>query len=236
MPPKRIRENAQNNDDGGCSKRIRAEENQKCLEDLFLSPLNVYILPAGIQKARLSVLKTQVMKYGGNVQNAFDSAKDLSHVIIEDNVDLPRVKRILKLDSILDLKIVKSSWLSLCLRTKRLENCDSYQLFEEKGDKVDSPPKEEVSPHKKSAEPVSSDFGNSSDYDSSDDDDQHNSKIGIRNTSSVKILPVICLFISTIIKYVGPPTRSISRFLPQLRPIFLLHCPINLHACTHTWA
>ncbi|GFS00555.1 DNA polymerase lambda [Elysia marginata] len=189
MSSKRSSSAAQLKEDGHSSKRQRLENNSACSEASFLSTLDIYILPAGIQKARLAVFKTQVEKYGGKVQDRFCSTANLSHIIVEDNVDMPRMKRILKLDSSLGLKVVKSSWLSLCLQNKKLENCEDYQLYEETSDSNDFLPKAEIaSNHNKSVElsrpTVTS---NLSDYESSDDnDEQKNEKTAIFNVSHIK--------------------------------------------------
>ena len=177
MSSKRSRKDANISEGGSSSKRIQLEEDNKVSEDSFLSALNIFILPAGIQKARLAVLKTQVIRYGGRVQDMFDSTQNFSHIIVEDNIDIPRMKRILKLDSALEFTVVKSSWLSLCLRNKKLENCENYQLHEEKKVNLNSPKKEDnvINPYNKSRENAS-DPVNSSDYESSDENEQNNEK------------------------------------------------------------
>ncbi|KAK3728087.1 hypothetical protein RRG08_022138 [Elysia crispata] len=177
MSSKRSRKDANISEGGSSSKRIQLEEDNKVSEDSFLSALNIFILPAGIQKARLTVLKTQVIRYGGRVQDMFDSTQNFSHIIVEDNIDIPRMKRILKLDSALEFTVVKSSWLSLCLRNKKLENCENYQLHEEKKVNLNSPKKEDnvINPYNKSRENAS-DPVNSSDYESSDENEQNNEK------------------------------------------------------------
>ncbi|RUS73023.1 hypothetical protein EGW08_019209 [Elysia chlorotica] len=173
MSSKRSSNEAQISFSESCSKRVQLEREKKPVEERFLSALNIFILPAGIQKARLSILKYQVLYYGGKVQDTFDSTLNYSHVIVEDNIDIPRMKRILKLDSVSDLRVVKTSWLSLCLRNKKMENFEDFQLKEEEKSNLNSLHTEvkTTSCHTKQARPVP-DATEVSDYESSDEDGQ----------------------------------------------------------------
>ncbi|GFO08504.1 DNA polymerase lambda [Plakobranchus ocellatus] len=188
MATKRKR-SSQSDRDNNCSKKKCSEIDQSCSDDLkshdFLSTLNVYILPAGIQKARLSVLKAQIMRFGGNIQEVFDPGQNLSHVIVEDSMDLPRIKRILKLDNISDMCIVKTSWISLCLRNKKMEKCDEYSLVEKLDDKQTFPSSTAESFNKKAPEP-STKIDVASDYESSDEDELHGDIAGNKKIMQLK--------------------------------------------------
>ena len=93
----------------------------------FLKKLVAYILPAGIEKARLEIFKTQISKNGGII--VCDSgSSSLTHIIVSDKMEINRAMRILKLESLPQVPFVKSQWLSLCLKNKSLLPHNDYEL------------------------------------------------------------------------------------------------------------
>lgn len=185
MSLKRSSKSAELKDDESSLKRMRHGDKKKAPETSFLSDLDIYILPAGIQKARLSIFINQVKKYGGKVQDIFESTRSFSHIIVEDSMDVPRMKKILKIESAMGLKVVKSSWLSICLQTKKLESCKGFELIEEEKDCTDTTQKaDHVNSHKTTAE-LLHDTHNSSDYESSEDEGSNERKVNY-NSSRLK--------------------------------------------------
>ncbi|KAK7483972.1 hypothetical protein BaRGS_00024856 [Batillaria attramentaria] len=93
----------------------------------FLCGTVLFLLPAGIQKTRLQLFKTQVAKYGGLVE---DSVTDrTTHFVVDDSMTVERMCKIMKIDTPpLDTTVVKSAWLSACFRAKEKVDCDSFKL------------------------------------------------------------------------------------------------------------
>lgn len=94
----------------------------------FLADVTAYILPAGIEKTRLEIFKNQLIKNGGHVQEKFESENGLSHIIVDDKMDVPRMLKLMQLDAFPNIPVVKSAWLSTCLRNKELASLQGFKL------------------------------------------------------------------------------------------------------------
>ncbi|KAK6185802.1 hypothetical protein SNE40_007952 [Patella caerulea] len=93
----------------------------------FFSKFKMYILKAGIEKARLKIFETQVEKYGGEI--SYSLSDDLTHIIVEDKIDLEKLCRLLKLDKPpINIPIIKSTWLSTCFREKQFTDIKDFTL------------------------------------------------------------------------------------------------------------
>ena len=93
----------------------------------FFSKLVLYILQAGIGKARADIFCKQVTKFGGELQK--NLSDDVTHLIVDEQMDIDRLCRILKLDKPpLDVKIVKASWISKCLSEQELVDTEEHEL------------------------------------------------------------------------------------------------------------
>lgn len=110
----------------------------------FLSPVTAFILQAGIEKLRMQIFKTQLVKFGGTLLDSLSS--DVTHIVVDDKMEADRMCRLLKFDKPPDFGIiVKSSWLSACFKHKKLTDTESYLLdlsmFDEKAEanKDDNP-------------------------------------------------------------------------------------------------
>lgn len=111
----------------------RLPKKQKLQEDgnrelsQYLSPVKAYILQAGIEKMRMTIFKTQLAKYGGKFCESL--TEDVTHLIVDDRMTPDRLCRLLKLDKPPDkVHIVKSLWLSSCLKQQKLVDISEYLL------------------------------------------------------------------------------------------------------------
>ena len=104
-------------------KRKKAENG--ALE--FLSPVTAFILQAGIEKLRMQIFKSQLIKFGGTLRDRL--CPEVTHLIVDDKMEADRMCRLLKLDKPPEnLNIVKSSWLSACFKEKKLMEINLYLL------------------------------------------------------------------------------------------------------------
>ncbi|XP_028830667.1 DNA polymerase lambda isoform X2 [Denticeps clupeoides] len=88
---------------------------------------SVFILPAGIGKARRDIFQRQVADNGGGLEDSFRPT--VTHVIVEDAMDRERALRLLKLETLpLGVKLVKCTWLSACIAAKSLLDSTGYSL------------------------------------------------------------------------------------------------------------
>lgn len=93
----------------------------------FFHDLVVFIFPAGIQKARLQLFKSQVEKFGGSLKNSLTN--DVTHIIVDEAMTIQRMCKIMKTDTPpSDKTIVKSAWLSACFRQKDIVSTTDFQL------------------------------------------------------------------------------------------------------------
>ncbi|XP_078421143.1 DNA polymerase lambda [Cetorhinus maximus] len=105
----------------------KAKPDEVCKE-AWLSGLTVYILQAGIGKARTEIFRKQIIRNGGEVSLAFSPA--ITHVIIDDGMDCERAFRLLKLEVLPpNVQLVQSTWLSLCLSEKRILSTAGYSVL-----------------------------------------------------------------------------------------------------------
>ncbi|XP_078079128.1 DNA polymerase lambda [Mustelus asterias] len=97
-------------------------------KEAWLSGLTVYIVQAGIGKARTEIFQEQVVQNGGEVSLAFSPA--VTHVIIDDGMDCERAFRLLKLEVLPpSVQLVRSTWLSLCITERRILSTAGYSVF-----------------------------------------------------------------------------------------------------------
>uniref|UniRef100_A0A2C9K182 DNA polymerase n=1 Tax=Biomphalaria glabrata TaxID=6526 RepID=A0A2C9K182_BIOGL len=99
-------------------------------EKKIFSNKYIYILPAGIEKMRINIFKNQITKCGGTIYEQFDSTvlNTLSCIIVDDKMDTNRMCKLLHLESYPNVPVVKSSWLSSCLREKKILPFEPYLL------------------------------------------------------------------------------------------------------------
>ncbi|XP_077981265.1 DNA polymerase lambda-like isoform X2 [Glandiceps talaboti] len=113
---------------------------------VFLQGVKVYILQAGLGKARANIFMKQLTKFGGVVHDKIQD--DTTHVIVDEQMVLSRMCRILKLETPPSgVKIVKANWLSTCLAEKTVIKTTDYELDDDiftniKGKEDETPEKE----------------------------------------------------------------------------------------------
>ncbi|XP_063963556.1 DNA polymerase lambda-like [Lytechinus pictus] len=91
--------------------------------------LKVFILQAGLGKARTDIFKKQLLKHGAAVKPAVND--QTTHVIVDEEMTFPRFCRIMKFEEsrVPDrLKIVKAQWLSSCLSEAILIDLEEFIL------------------------------------------------------------------------------------------------------------
>ncbi|XP_047433590.1 DNA polymerase lambda [Mugil cephalus] len=100
--------------------------------------VTVYLLPAGIGSARCQIFQKQIQQNGGKIESSL--CPSVTHVIVDDNMDVGRVLRLLKVDCMPSgVQLVKCTWLSLCISEKQLLDVDSYSLLLPKRDAETKP-------------------------------------------------------------------------------------------------
>ncbi|KAL8563394.1 hypothetical protein ACOMHN_063391 [Nucella lapillus] len=93
----------------------------------FFEGFAFFILPAGIQKARLQLFRTHLQNYGGCLKDS--NTNDVTHVIVDDEMTADRMCKILKIDSPpSDKLILKTAWLSACFRQKEAVKTEGFLL------------------------------------------------------------------------------------------------------------
>ncbi|XP_064465937.1 DNA polymerase lambda-like isoform X2 [Ornithodoros turicata] len=93
----------------------------------MFSSLKVFILPTGIGAPRVKLFKSKIIEYGGEIANTAGAA---THIVCMESMDLPRLTQIIKKDAISHGPIiVKSTWLSECLKQSSLLPTQPYELM-----------------------------------------------------------------------------------------------------------
>lgn len=87
--------------------------------------IKIYLHPDGIIKARKKILETQFTKNGGvlieNLSELNEKNLRLNYILIDDDLDLKRARTVkLNKDAIGDAKVLRTKWLSNCVKQKTL--------------------------------------------------------------------------------------------------------------------
>ena len=86
----------------------------------FLSNVKAFILSAGIGKVRIDLFRKQMLSNGATFIDKYEE-QSLTHVIVDEKMEIDRMCRILKIDQPPNpdkVTVVKSLWLSSCLKNK----------------------------------------------------------------------------------------------------------------------
>ncbi|XP_075697146.1 DNA polymerase lambda [Rhinoderma darwinii] len=119
---KRVRENS---DRTGDPKKIKTDVD---IEGKCFSGVHAHVLLAGIGQARSGIFQKQIIQNGGQVHGQF--CPEVTHIIVDEGMDCDRAFRLLKLQKLpLGVQIVKCSWLSLCIKEKKMVNTAGYSIF-----------------------------------------------------------------------------------------------------------
>jgi len=90
--------------------------------------VTIYIVPAGIGKARCDIFHRQITQNGGQVVSTFSPS--CTHIVVDDSVDCNRALRLLKLERLpFAVQLVKCTWLSSSISEKRLLAPEDYSLL-----------------------------------------------------------------------------------------------------------
>lgn len=90
--------------------------------------VTAYILPAGIGTARHQIFQRQIKQNGGQTESVLSPG--VTHVVVDDNMDVERALRLLKLHNVpARVYLVKCTWLSLCISEKKLLDVGGYTLL-----------------------------------------------------------------------------------------------------------
>lgn len=115
----------------GPDKRQKCSNNDSAFDKSqnFLFSSKIHILQAGIEKLRMQIFATNINKYGGEIVEKFDLSNNITHLVVDDKMEPDRMCRLLKIDKPPEnIEIVKSSWLSKCLKEKALVNSKEFLL------------------------------------------------------------------------------------------------------------
>lgn len=94
----------------------------------WLSSLRAHIVPTGIGRARAELFQKQIIQHGGQVCPAQDPG--VTHIVVDEAMDCERALRLLGLPELpRGTQLVKSAWLSLCLRERRLVDTASFSIL-----------------------------------------------------------------------------------------------------------
>lgn len=95
----------------------------------FLNGINIYILEQGIGKTRCNILKQQIEKNGGAVDNA--PTLSTSYILVDKGMKKEKMMKILKLKKlpVEDNCVIKVDWISSCLVHGKLINPKEFQMF-----------------------------------------------------------------------------------------------------------
>lgn len=92
----------------------------------MFSNIKVFILPTGIGTPRVKLFKAKIVERHGEVASTAD---DATHLVIADSIEFPRLCQIIKNEAVLNgRKIVKTTWLSDCLKKESLLATQPYEL------------------------------------------------------------------------------------------------------------
>uniref|UniRef100_A0A2P2I6T7 DNA polymerase n=1 Tax=Hirondellea gigas TaxID=1518452 RepID=A0A2P2I6T7_9CRUS len=95
-------------------------------EHQFLSSLRCHVLPAHFGKGRHGIFKKQIEKYGGHISETLNP--EVSHVIVEETVDINKVAKLVNKEVLKNSVIVKCTWISSCIKEKRIVDCKDLIL------------------------------------------------------------------------------------------------------------
>ncbi|XP_040217862.1 DNA polymerase lambda isoform X2 [Rana temporaria] len=119
---KRLRETSNSTQE---AKKIKADVD---VQGECFAGVSAYILQAGIGQARSGIFQKQIIQNGGQVVSLF--SPEVTHIIVDDGMDCGRAFRLLKLSKLpTGVQLVKSSWLSLCIKDKKVVNTAGYSIF-----------------------------------------------------------------------------------------------------------
>lgn len=147
------RKRALNEDEGRAAKRRKEGNQSDTSEEVqakkLFSGYQIFVLSAGLGKARTDIFKKQLSKYGADVCEKFSSK--VSYIIVDEAMTSERFLKITKLsaDEFASAHpvVVKANWLSTCLSEERLVNTSEFELFIDFSSKSDKKASERTSKH-----------------------------------------------------------------------------------------
>lgn len=119
---KRSREISDSTED---KKKIKADVD---IQGKCFVGVHAHVLLAGIGQARAGIFQKQIIQNGGQVYGQF--CPEVTHIIVDEGMDCDRAFRLLKLQKLPPgMQLVKCSWLSLCIKEKKIVNTVGYSIF-----------------------------------------------------------------------------------------------------------
>jgi len=95
----------------------------------FLQGSRVHILEAGIGKVRSELFRTKTSEFGGTLCSGVCDNPDI--LVVDERMTQDRLFRLLKIGGPQQLEgvtVVQSTWLSACIKNKKLIPTDGYRL------------------------------------------------------------------------------------------------------------
>ncbi|XP_072177426.1 DNA polymerase lambda-like isoform X1 [Diadema setosum] len=126
LPPNKKRKT--NTSPGKPSKQETSDKTSASLSGIFCG-IKVFVLQAGLGKARTDLFKKQLNKHGAQVQMAIGDGT--THVIVDEEMTHPRFCRIMKYEEDKvpkHFQIIKAKWLSSCLSENLLVDAEEFIL------------------------------------------------------------------------------------------------------------
>ncbi len=138
---RQLEDNINNDNSTSASKKQKADS----VPVRFFEGLTIFVLQAGIGKARCDIFRKQIQNNGGLFMGMFD--KETTHLVVDEKMESDRMCRIMKIDRPPEnVIIVKSLWLSACLKEKTNVDPVPFKL------KIETPkPKHSKSPESNNA-------------------------------------------------------------------------------------
>jgi hypothetical protein len=93
----------------------------------IFSGLIIFILETRIGKTRRYLFGKQVKKNGGELVEKYTTSS--THIVVDEKMEFDRMCKILKVDDLPEsVIIVKSTWISSCLKVKKLLSVEGHEL------------------------------------------------------------------------------------------------------------
>ncbi|XP_056136001.1 DNA polymerase lambda [Lampris incognitus] len=113
---------------GRVSPPMKKKPDEDVVTGSAFKGVTVFILPAGIGNSRCQIFQRQIHQNGGQTEKSF--CQNVTHVVVDDNMDSDRALRLLKVDCLSPaIHLVKCTWLSSCITENRLLDTAGYSLL-----------------------------------------------------------------------------------------------------------
>ncbi|XP_066457048.1 DNA polymerase lambda [Eleutherodactylus coqui] len=121
----KVKRSRESSDPSEEKKKLKADVD---VQGKCFAGVHAHVLPAGIGQARSGIFQKQIIQNGGQVSSQF--CPEVTHIIVDEGMDCDRAFRLLKLQKLpAGVQLVKCSWLSLCIKEKKVVDTAGYSIF-----------------------------------------------------------------------------------------------------------